>query len=86
MRLEGTQTTIVSMEVAERDVLQSVISLIRSRAGIGKGDFLSDGKIKYDDPDHRHGSIQELVRREATPEDVAAFAAIEYLNKLIRRQ
>lgn len=86
MKIEGTQTTIVSVDVSPRQILQSAVAIIRRNAQILESDFLSEGKIKYDDPDHRHGSIQELVRREATPEDVEAFAAIAYLNNLIRNQ
>ena len=55
-----------------RDVTESyLLGLVRP------GQYLRnvDGKIqlKYDDPDHRHGSISELYVRDATPLDIAVF-------------
>lgn len=82
MQLTGRKTEVVSLDVSERDVIHAVIGMVRKHADINESNFLSDGKVKYDDPDHRHGSIQEMVKRVATQDDLKAFEVIAYLEQM----
>lgn len=80
--IKGFETKEVELRVSEYEVLDHAIRVVRSHNGIGIDDFLKDGNIMYDDPGHRHGSIDEIVRRKATPSDIIAFGVINQLHQL----
>jgi hypothetical protein len=82
MKIKATQVQAVEVEVSEVEILEHAMRIVRNRAGIQHGDFLKDGKVMYDDPDHRHGSISEYERRVATESDLEAFAVIKHLHGL----
>lgn len=87
MKIKGTQTKSVDIEVDPWDILTAAQRIIREKNDLRESDFLSRDKkhIMYDDPDHRHGSIQEYVRREATEDDIDAIAALNFLEATKRR-
>jgi hypothetical protein len=82
VKIRGFETKEVELRVEDYQILEQAILIVRTKNGIGADDFLKDGKVMYDDPDHRHGSIQEYERRVATPSDLIAFGVIDQLNKL----
>ncbi len=84
MKVQALQTQAVTVDISKPDILHHAIQVIRDHYGFNPGEFLKTqtGEIRYDDPDHRHGSIQEFVRKKATPEEVKAFEVLNYLDDL----
>jgi hypothetical protein len=61
------------------------ITLERLRQFVTPGEYIRKQNdklyLKQDDPDHRHGSISEVIVREATPLDIAVFEVIDALTE-----
>jgi hypothetical protein len=58
------------------------ITIQRLKTLTGGGEFLRERKgvlfVMKLDPDHRHGSVDEVIVREATPMDIKIFEVINY--------
>lgn len=82
MRVKQSRTVYEEVELSE-DAVKSV-TIDRLSQLLNGGEYLrtEKGKIylKQDDPDHRHGSISEVIVREATELDIAVIKVIRTLK------
>lgn len=85
MKINGAKTTYIEMDVAESTILEAAIKIVRAKHNLHESYYLRDTTIKQDDPEHRHGSISEVVVREADEDEIEAFAVIGHLKALLRR-
>ena len=82
MEVTIASTTYQKVKLTDEQVRDAaelyLMSLVRP------GEYLRDVggtiQLKYDDPDHRHGSISELYVRDATPLDIAVFGILHKLR------
>ena len=81
MKIKISRTVYEEVDLSSREVDDIVLRKIRTM--LGAGEYLREeavGKgnktklvVKQDDPDWRHGSVQEYYVRDATELDIALF-------------
>lgn len=61
------------------------VTINRLKQFLNGGEYLREEKgktwLKQDDPDWRHGSVSEVVVREATELDIAVFKVLKALKE-----
>ena len=82
------------MKVRVREIYSREVELTREQVdeitikrltSLTDGEFLrKKGDVLFvmkNDPDHRHGSVDEVIVREATPMDIKIFEVINFINQ-----
>lgn len=82
MKISQYRSVYEEMQLTDETV--DKVTIARIKRLLGEGEYLRkvDGKtyLKQDDPGWRHGSISEVVVREATELDIAVFKVLDALR------
>jgi hypothetical protein len=86
MRVKHQRVIYEDIVLSDKEVIEVTKNKLYSL--LDGGEYLREGKkdgktityLKQDDPDHRHGSISEVIVREATNLDIAIIKVLEVLK------
>ncbi len=81
-RIKVTVSKEEEVSVSDYQVLGSAINVVLQHAGFDSDWFLKNGLIMHNDRDWRHGSLQEIVVREASESDIKVFSVLNFLREL----
>ncbi len=80
-----TQNRIITEEIHLTEDTVNKVAIDRLCQMLNGGEYLrTDNEkvyLKQDDPDWRHGSVSEVIVREATELDIAVFKVLDELRK-----
>jgi len=82
MKINGTQSQIVNIEVRDSDIIKAAIDIIRAKAGLGHDQWVADNGDLMEEIDHPHRSYDEKVGVATLPQ-LIGYKLCEELKKFM---
>lgn len=81
MQVNASITRREKVDVSTHDLIEATIEVVRTKAKLERGIFLSKGNLAYWE-EHYHGSDTLIITREATEAEAEALRVMAYLESI----